>query len=213
MIDANYYFSTPFFPELWDKKTVCKVLECLSSFLQQLPLGKVQIDIPEGVYLGNRSHIFIGEGTVIEPGAYIKGPVWIGKGCRIGHGAYIRENVLLGDGSVVGHCSEIKNSMLFPHAIAAHFNYVGDCILGAHTNLGAGVKCANVRFDKKEISIRIENKKIVSGLKKMGLILGDYSQIGCNAVTNPGTLIGQKVFCHPGTIINGFIPSINRDKT
>lgn len=207
MLDPNDYFSFEFqtLEKLFDQKYVWDIVKNISSYIKTLPLGKIEVPIPNGVYLENSSLISIGEGTILEPGCYIKGPAWIGKGCKIKHASYIRENVILADGSVVGHGSEVKNSILLPGAHAAHFNYVGDSILGSDTNLGAGVKCANIRLDRKEITIRKEKEKIGTGLIKLGLILGDRSQIGCNSVTNPGTLIGKDSFCPPGTVLKGCI--------
>ena len=161
--------------------------------------GKIEIDIPEGVYLGNREFISIGKGTVIEPGVYILGPCIIGKNCTLRHGAYLRENVILGNNCSVGHCAEIKNSILLDGAAATHFVYVGDSILGNRVNLGAGVKCANLRLDRKEVKV----KGLATGLKKMGAIIGDESQIGCNCVINPGALLKMKTICRPLENVNG----------
>jgi bifunctional N-acetylglucosamine-1-phosphate-uridyltransferase/glucosamine-1-phosphate-acetyltransferase GlmU-like protein len=107
----------------------------------------------------------------------------------------------------VGHCTEVKNSIFLKEAHAAHFNYVGDSLLGKNSNLGAGVKCANFRLDQKDIGVWIEGKKVVTGLRKLGVILGDRSQIGCNSVTSPGTLIGQDVVCYPCMHIQGSVAS------
>ncbi len=209
MLHPGYYFSfesTPF-ASLFEEVYIWDVLKKLSSYIEKQKLGKIDISIPENVYLENPHLISIGEGTIIEPCVYIKGPVIIGKNCKICHGAYIRENVILGDGAVVGHNSEIKHSILFPRAHAAHFNYVGDSILGFDTNLGSGVKCANFRLDGKEIVLRIKEKKENTGLRKLGVILGDRSKVGCNTVTNPGTLIGKDVACPPGIVLLGSISS------
>lgn len=207
MLDSRDYFSIDgiSFSSLLKEKVVWDILKNLSGYLKSQTLGKIEIPIPSGVFLENPDQISIGEGTKIEPGVYIKGPALIGKGCVIRHGAYIRENVILGDNTLVGHCSEIKHSILLPEAHASHFNYVGDSILGRNTNLGAGVKCSNYRFDGKEISIWILGEKKRTGLRKLGVILGDKSQIGCNTVTNPGTLINKQVFCPPGVVMKGWV--------
>lgn len=184
-------------------QSVVQLIPSLALYLASLPLGKVETTIPEGVFLINPESIFIGKGTRVEPGAYIQGPCWIGENCIIRHGAYIRGNCIAEDGVVIGHATEVKNAYFFSGAHAAHFAYVGDSILGHHVNLGAGVKLANVRFDKKEISIHWEGKKYQTGLRKWGAILGDRCQIGCNAVANPGTLIGPDVQCSPCEWIKG----------
>lgn len=207
MRDPKYYFSFDSLDLFKEVSDVWEIVKQLSVYLKSLPLGKIEVDVPQGVFLENAEQISIGKGTVIEPGAYIKGPVWIGENCQIRHGAYLRGDVFLADGSVVGHSTEVKNSIFLQKAHAAHFNYVGDSILGEGTNLGAGVKCANFRLDGGPISVRVEEGKVGTGLRKLGLILGDRSQIGCNSVTSPGTLIGKDVFCYPCMHIQGSLPS------
>lgn len=182
-------------------------LSLIKSYLLSLTLGEIKGEVSSGAYLINPELISIGEGTIVEPGAYIQGPCWIGKNCTIRHGAYIRGSVLTGDECVIGHDTEVKNSIFLNQAHAAHFAYVGDSILGNHTNLGAGTKCANFKLDKGTVSICYKGQKIQTGLRKFGAILGDHTQIGCNSVTNPGTLVGQAVRCYPCTNIGGFIPS------
>lgn len=167
--------------------------------------GKIEVDIPSSVYLSNREQISIGAGTVIEPGAYIQGPVMIGPNNTIRHGAYIRSNVITGDGCIIGHATEVKNSIFLNRVAAAHFNYVGDSILGNGVNLGAGAKLANFRLDQKEISIYFRGEKVRTGLRKFGAIIGDGAQLGCNSVTNPGTLINPQVFCLPCINIKGVV--------
>jgi NDP-sugar pyrophosphorylase family protein len=206
-MDLSYFFSTNSFLESFKVSYPWEVVQKLPIHLKNLNLGKIEVKIPEGVFLEHPELISIQEGTVIERGAYIKGPCFIGKNCQIRSGAYLRGGVWVGEGAVVGHGTEIKNSILLERAHAAHFNYVGDSILGVDSNLGAGVKCANFRLDGKEISVQLDQKKIKTGLVKLGLILGDGSQIGCNSVTSPGTLIGKEVFCYPCIHIKGWIPS------
>jgi NDP-sugar pyrophosphorylase family protein len=169
-------------------------------------LGKIQIAIPPGVHLVHPELISIGEGTVIEPGSMIQGPCIIGDRCTIAHGAYIRKHVITGHGCVIGHSAEIKHSILLNKASVTHFSYVGDSIIGNRANLGAGVKCANLRLDRAEITVRFENTHLKSGLKKFGAIIGDDVQIGCNSVLNPGTIIGKGTICHPLINIGGYVP-------
>jgi len=207
MKDPKYYFSNNSHPIFQGVEWVWDALKRLPLFLTTLGSAKIEIKLPDGVFIENAESVFIGEETVIEPGVYIKGPVFIGKRCKIRQGAYLRENVLLEEGSVVGHSCEVKNSIFLKEAHAAHFNYVGDSILGEKSNLGAGVKCANFRLDRGEVGVWIEEKKIMTGLRKLGVILGDRSQIGCNSVTSPGTLIGQDVVCYPCMHIQGSVVS------
>lgn len=183
------------------------VLQHLTSYLKAQSLGNHEGIISPYAYLLNPEQISIGEGTIVEPGAYIQGPCIIGKHCTIRHGAYIRGNILTGDHCVIGHDSEVKHSILLNHAHAAHFAYVGDSILGNHVNLGAGTKCANLKLNQTNINLHILGQRIATEMRKLGAIIGDRTQIGCNTVTNPGSLIGQDVYCYPCLNIEGFIPS------
>jgi UDP-N-acetylglucosamine diphosphorylase / glucose-1-phosphate thymidylyltransferase / UDP-N-acetylgalactosamine diphosphorylase / glucosamine-1-phosphate N-acetyltransferase / galactosamine-1-phosphate N-acetyltransferase len=187
---------------------VWEALEKLADYLQTHlpPHTKTTPPAYPGVYFENPSQIHLGKDVRIEPGAYIRGPCWIGEGSVIRHGAYIRGDVVTGTHCVIGHGTEIKHSILFDKAHAPHFNYVGDSILGNSVNLGAGVKCANFRLDQNPIYVRIGKEKIYTGLKKLGVIVGDRGQLGCNCVTNPGTLLGPGVLCPPCQNITGFIP-------
>lgn len=183
------------------------VLQKLTAYLQSQPLGIQEGTISPGAYLVNPEQISIGEGSIVEPGAYIQGPCLIGKHCVIRHGAYIRGHVLTGDYCVIGHDTEVKQSIFFNKAQAAHFAYVGDCILGNEVNLGAGTKCANFKLDHAPVNVHFMDQSIPTQMRKLGAIIGDKTQIGCNTVTNPGTLIGQEVRCYPCLNIDGFIPT------
>lgn len=181
-------------------------LKKIGNYLKSKRLGMIEVGIPQGAHLLHPEMISIGKGTVVEPGAYIKGPCIIGENCSIRQGAYIRGHVIVGDNCVIGHDSEIKNSIMLNHSNAPHFAYVGDCILGNYVNLGAGTKCSNLRLDHGEVVIHFLNKKINTGLKKFGAILGDETQIGCNCVINPGTITGKGVQCYPCISFGGYIP-------
>jgi NDP-sugar pyrophosphorylase family protein len=194
-----------------DCQFVWQALQRLEQYLASKKLGQIEVST-DGAYLINPELISIGAGTVIEPGAYIKGPCIIGKNCQIRHGAYIRGDCIVGDRSVVGHTTEMKHSILLNNAHAAHFAYVGDSILGNSVNLGAGVKCANLRLKKDEVIVRYNDQKFKTGLRKFGAIIGDESQVGCNAVLNPGTLISKQVECYPLTCVGGFIEEKSRIK-
>lgn len=189
-----------------------QALERLKSYLQFLKLGNIDTDVPSTAYLVHPELISIGQGTTVEPGAYIEGPCVIGQNCKIRHGAYIRGDVITGDNCVIGHDTEVKHSVLFNSAIAAHFNYVGDSILGARVNLGAGVKCANFRLDHQSIHVVILGERINTRLNKLGAIIGDGAQVGCNCVINPGTILGRNSFCFPCLNVYGFIPENGKVK-
>lgn len=157
-------------------------------------------EVMEGAFVSDRA-ITIADGARIEPGAYVLGPAYIGAGCVVRHGALVRENVIMFPGSVLGHASEAKNSLFLPRAHAPHFNYVGDSILGHRANLGAGTKLSNLTMvsekDKESgkrptIHIQVEDLIYDTGLAKLGAILGDDAQTGCNSVLNPGVLLGPR---------------------
>jgi NDP-sugar pyrophosphorylase family protein len=150
--------------------------------------------------------VFIGEGTVVEDGAMIKGPAIIGKNCQIRHNAYLRENVIIGDGCVVGNSSELKNSLLFNGAQAPHFNYIGDSILGYKAHLGAGVKISNFKLFPGNIEVEVNGVPFDTGLRKFGALLGDGVEIGCNAVLNPGSIVGRGSVIYPNVFWRGILP-------
>lgn len=182
-------------------------LQRLKDYLKNQSLGKIKGTVSPFAYLVHPELISIGEGSIVEPGAYIQGPCVIGKRCVVRHGAYIRGDLLVGDDCVIGHDSEMKHCVLLNKAHAAHFAYVGDSILGNEVNLGAGTKCANLRLDNTQINIHAFNHRFSTQMRKLGAIIGDRAQIGCNTVSNPGTLIGKDVRCYPCLNIEGFIPS------
>lgn len=155
-------------------------------------------------------NIFIGKGTKIEPSALIKGPALIGAGCEIRQGAYLRGGVITGDKCTLGHATEIKNSVLMNHSEAGHFNYIGDCVIGSYVNLGAGTKLANLKFrsaeaKKKEsfpeITFIHEKRTVKTGLSKFGAILGDYCEVGCNAVCSPASLLYPDCKVYPNLTV------------
>ncbi len=151
--------------------------------------------------------IEIGRGVLVEPGAYLKGPLFVGDFSEIRQGAYIRGKCYVGKGCVVGHTTEIKNSIMLDGAKAGHFAYLGDSILGREVNLGAGTKLANLKLTGQNIRIKVEKEVFDTGLRKLGAILGDGVQTGCNSVTNPGTLLGPGAFLLPNrTAGPGYFP-------
>jgi NDP-sugar pyrophosphorylase family protein len=209
-LTPNLFFSLEGFAhsKLWNAGDfVWDALKNIRNYLLSKKLGTIACVIPETVHLVFPELISIGEGTVIEPGAYIQGPCIIGANSRIRHGAYIRGDVITGEGCVIGHDTEIKHSILLNNVSAAHFNYVGDSILGNGVNLGAGVKCANFRLDKALITVAFQGQRLDTNLKKFGAILGDDVQLGCNCVTNPGTLVAKGVICYPCLNIGGYVAS------
>lgn len=150
--------------------------------------------------------VWIGKGTTVEKTAMIKGPAIIGCNCEIRHSAYIRENVLIGNNVVVGNSTEIKNSILFNNVQAPHFNYVGDSILGYKAHIGAGVILSNLKSTGGTVKVRFDGGLIETGLRKLGAILGDHVEIGCNSVLNPGTVIGKHSIVYPLSSVKGYVP-------
>jgi UDP-N-acetylglucosamine diphosphorylase / glucose-1-phosphate thymidylyltransferase / UDP-N-acetylgalactosamine diphosphorylase / glucosamine-1-phosphate N-acetyltransferase / galactosamine-1-phosphate N-acetyltransferase len=158
----------------------------------------------EGVaYVGDS--VSIGEGTVLEDGVMIKGPAIIGRNCEIRHNAYIREHVIIGDGCVVGNSCEIKHSVLFNQCQVPHFNYVGDSVLGFKVHLGAGVKISNVKILAGNVTVRWDGRDYDTGLRKFGALIGDLAEVGCNAVLNPGTILGRNSLVYPCTNWRGVL--------
>jgi acetyltransferase-like isoleucine patch superfamily enzyme len=145
--------------------------------------------------------ICLGAGSVVEPGALIKGPTLIGAYTEVRQGAYMRGKCIVGDRCVVGHTTEMKGSVMLDGAKAGHFAYIGDSILGRLSNLGAGTKLANLKIGGSEVSVRVQDELIGTGLRKFGAILGDNVELGCNSVTNPGTLIGKGSIVFPLTSV------------
>ena len=165
--------------------------------LQSL-LGEDYNEISEGV--------FVHKTAKIAESAYIGAPSIICAGAEIRHCAFIRGAAVVGEGSVVGNSVELKNAVLFDSVQVPHFNYVGDSILGYKSHMGAGSVTSNVKSDKTNVCIRTPDGDIATGLRKMGAILGDHVEIGCNSTLNPGTVIGRGSRVYPNSSVRGFIP-------
>lgn len=146
--------------------------------------------------------IFIGEGAVVEPGALIKGPTIIGAQTEVRQGAYLRGKCIVGNRCVVGHTTEMKSSVMLDGAKAGHFAYIGDSILGADTNLGAGTKLANLNLKETTVRVKVRGDWMDTGLRKFGAILGNRVEIGCNSVTNPGTVLSRECLVYPLTSVH-----------
>lgn len=183
---------------VWD------ALKGLKAYIDERLERRIKGTVMEGAYVS--SDVFLEEGAFVEYGAMIKGPAIIGRNTVVRHGAYIREYCLIGAGCVVGHASELKGAIMLDGSQAPHFAYVGDSILGRGVNLGAGTKISNVKNDRSEITVVFNGVKYPTGLKKFGAIIGDNVQIGCNSVTNPGTLVGPGTMVYPNTLLRGVYP-------
>lgn len=186
-----------------NQKYVWDALKQIASYLQFRLKPAVFGELVGKPFISNS--VFVGRGTMVEQGAVLKGPAWIGENCHIRSGCYVRENVIVGDRVVMGNSCEFKNCILFNEAQAPHFNYVGDSILGHHAHLGAGVILSNVKLDRSEIIVTAADGNIPTGLTKFGAVIGDRSEIGCNAVINPGALIGRDCIVYPGANFRGVL--------
>jgi NDP-sugar pyrophosphorylase family protein len=192
--------------KLFENQTyVWDALKQIASYLQFRLKPAVLGDMVGKPFISG--NVFIGPGTIIEQGAVLKGPAWIGEDCHIRTGCYVRENVIVGNGVVMGNSCEFKNCILFDEAQVPHFNYVGDSILGYQAHLGAGVILSNVKLDHREIAVAAAGGNIATGLTKFGAIIGDRTEIGCNAVINPGSVIGRDCIIYPGASFRGVLAS------
>lgn len=202
--DFSYYFSLSEFAHrsLFEKcEHIFDFLKFLPDYIKENLRPQILGEVMEGARV--EGEVFLGKGSVVQPGAWVRGPAIIGENCEIRHGAYVGANVLCGNGVVIGHASEVGNAVFLNGARAPHFAFVGHSILGNNVNLGAGTKLSNLKVTGTEIAIGGVN----TGLTKFGAIIGDGSSLGCNTVTQPGTLLGKNVFCYPNMVLRGFIPS------
>ena len=150
--------------------------------------------------------VWVHNTAVVAPTAYLGAPCIIGAGTEIRHCAFIRGSALVGENCVVGNSVELKNVILFDNVQVPHYNYVGDSILGYKSHMGAGAVTSNVKSDKTLVTVKNGDEKIETGLKKFGAVLGDWVEVGCNSVLNPGTVIGPHSNVYPTSCVRGFVP-------
>ena len=153
-----------------------------------------------------KENVWIAKSASIAPTASIAGPCIIGEDTEVRPGAFLRGSILVGDGCVVGNSTELKNCILFDGVQVPHYNYVGDSILGYKAHMGAGAITSNVKGDKKLVVVHGEEDH-ETGVKKFGAMLGDYAEIGCNSVLNPGTVIGRNSQVYPLSCVRGVVPA------
>ena len=152
-------------------------------------------------------NVWIAKSAVVAPTALINGPAIIGRETEVRHCAFIRGNALVGDGCVVGNSTELKNVVLFNKVQVPHYNYVGDSVLGFRSHMGAGSICSNVKSDKRNVVVKDGNESIETGRKKFGAVLGDFVEVGCGSVLNPGTVIGRHTNIYPLSPVRGCVPA------
>lgn len=170
-------------------------------------IGDLIISLGEklgGDYIQKVPHVWVHRSVKIAPTAYIGAPAIIGADTEVRHCAYIRGNALVGSGCVVGNSTELKNVILFDGVQVPHYNYVGDSILGYKAHMGAGSITSNVKSDKTNVVIHGDTQ-VQTGLKKVGAMLGDFVEVGCNSVLNPGTVIGRRSSVYPLSSVRGVI--------
>lgn len=161
--------------------------------------------LPKDEFEEIKENVWVSKEAVIANSAFIAGPTIICKGTEIRHCAFIRGSVVVGENCVVGNSTELKNAILFNNVQVPHFNYIGDSILGFKAHFGAGSIVSNVKSDKSNVSVLINGNKTDTGLRKFGAIVADYVEIGCNAVLNPGTIIGRNSNVYPTSMVRGII--------
>ncbi|MCF0150062.1 MAG: UDP-N-acetylglucosamine pyrophosphorylase [Firmicutes bacterium] len=186
-----------------------EVLPLIKDYILQLgpTLPAEEYDHPaEGVWIAKDAEVF--------PSAYIGSPCIIDHKAKVRHCAFIRESAIVGKGTVVGNSVELKNVILFDNVETPHYNYVGDSILGWHAHMGAGSITSNVKSDRLPVCVKAEEETVDTGRKKVGAMLGDYVEVGCNSVLNPGTVIGPYSNIYPTSCVRGVIPehSIYKDE-
>lgn len=180
-------------------------LKRIGAALASLPAPVAELKLPAGVHV--EGAVWLHPAAKLPANATIIGPAWIGANTEIRPGAFIRGNVIVGEGAVLGNACEFKNCLLMDKVQVPHFSYVGDSILGNGAHLGAGVICSNLRLDQKPVVIRAGGATFETGLKKFGAVLGDRAEVGCNAVLNPGTLLGPRALVAPAMSFTGYLPA------
>ncbi len=195
--DSLSYFSEYFAPDVAPWQWLSQIPNALKDFFENGDQSEGVEIFPSGLHVSD--NVFVHKSAKLPPYGVIEGPAFIGPECELRPGVYIRGNVIAGKGCVLGNSCEYKNSLLMDSVETAHFNYVGDSILGTKAHLGAGVILANVRLDRKNISIKVDDKMIDTGRRKIGGILGEGVEVSCNSVISPGSLIGKGAYivCSP----------------
>lgn len=179
-----------------------EVLPKIKDFI--LELGPT---LPKDEYEEVAEHVWIAKSAQIAPTASISGPVIIDKNAEVRHCAYIRGNAIVGQGAVVGNSTELKNVIIFNTVQVPHYNYIGDSVLGHKAHFGAGSITSNIKSDRTNVTIAYMDQKIETSLRKIGAIVGDFVEIGCNSVLNPGTVIGRHSNIYPLCMVRGFVPA------
>ena len=185
-----------------------QALDGIKDFI--LALGPT---LPKEEYIEREPQVWVHKTATVFASAYLGAPCIIGPNTEVRHCAFIRGSALVGADCVVGNSVELKNVILFDHVQTPHYNYVGDSILGYYSHMGAGSITSNVKSDKTPVTVRSGDELLETGRKKFGAILGDYVEVGCNSVLNPGTVIGRHSSIYPTSCVRGAVPSNSIWKT
>lgn len=185
-----------------------EALKGISEFI--ITLGKT---LSADEYDNPSENVWVHKTAKVFPTAYLGAPCIIGANTEVRHGAFIRGSALVGENCVVGNSVELKNVILFDNVQTPHYNYVGDSILGYKSHMGAGSITSNVKSDKTNVVVKTGDEQIETGIKKIGAMLGDFVEVGCNSVLNPGTVIGRNSNIYPTSCVRGVIPSDSIYKT
>ena len=168
-----------------------------------IELGKT-LD-PE-IYEQRGENIWVAKSATVFPSAYLGGPLIICEDAEVRHCAFIRGSAIVGKGAVVGNSTELKNSILFDGVQVPHYNYIGDSILGYKAHTGAGTITSNLKSDKSLVTVLCDDDKVETGVKKFGAMLGDFVEVGCNSVLNPGSVVGRNTNVYPLSFVRGYVP-------
>lgn len=185
-----------------------EALKGISGFI--IKLGK---NLNPDEYDNPSENVWVHKTAKVFPSAYLGAPCIIGAGTEVRHCAFIRGSALIGENCVVGNSVELKNVIIFDNVQTPHYNYVGDSILGYKSHMGAGSITSNVKSDKTNVVIKSDSEQIETGIKKIGAMLGDNVEVGCNSVLNPGTIIGRCSNIYPTSCVRGVVPANSIWKT
>lgn len=191
---AKHLFESVTYP--WE------ALENLSDYIMKLGAA-----LPKDKFDRVGDNIWIAKTAVIAPTAYLNGPLIICDNAEIRHCAFIRGTAIVGENCVVGNSTELKGSILFNNVQVPHYNYIGDSILGYKAHTGAGTITSNLKSDKSLITVNVEGDKFETHRKKFGAIIGDETEVGCNSVLNPGTVLGRNTVVYPLSMVRGYVPN------
>lgn len=197
---ASLPFASIFRSELAPWEWLPLIRQALADF----DFADAGIDRPCGLQVSG--DVYIHPSVQLPPFGSIQGPVYLGEGCELRPGVYIRGNVIAGKGCVLGNACEFKNCLLLDGVQVPHYSYVGDSILGNGAHLGAGAICSNLRLDQAAISVSLpDGSKAKTGLRKLGALIGDGAEVGCNAVLNPGSMLGKRALVMPTVPFRGYL--------